>query len=97
MHPPISKCLITMTKSCTKEATKLITKLLEIIQAVDMSWTYQIRTKLCQADGGNGIEVLRVEFNKEFTRTSMDLVQDYYDSPLNWPFSQNTLNASRIK
>ncbi|KAG7543300.1 hypothetical protein ISN45_Aa07g032170, partial [Arabidopsis thaliana x Arabidopsis arenosa] len=28
--------------------TKLITKLLEIIQAVDMSWTYQIRTKLCQ-------------------------------------------------
>ncbi|KAG7547946.1 hypothetical protein ISN44_As12g031510 [Arabidopsis suecica] len=28
--------------------TKLITKLSEIIQAVDMSWTYQIRTKLCQ-------------------------------------------------
>ncbi|KAG7543301.1 hypothetical protein ISN45_Aa07g032200, partial [Arabidopsis thaliana x Arabidopsis arenosa] len=31
-----------LTKSCTKEATKLITMLLEIIHAVDRTWTYHI-------------------------------------------------------
>ncbi|CAH8277037.1 unnamed protein product [Arabidopsis lyrata] len=31
-----------LTKSCTKEATKLITMLLEIIHAVDRTWTCHI-------------------------------------------------------
>ncbi|KAG7547942.1 hypothetical protein ISN44_As12g031470 [Arabidopsis suecica] len=68
-----------LTKSCTKEATKLITMLLEIIHAVDRTWTYHIRAKLSQVVFCLSFIYLRQMEQMELKFLALSLTESYKD------------------